>query len=99
MAKKDKKRSLFDYIFIVFDNRVLCKANLQSVVALSTTLVEFIACTEAVKGGLWLRDFTRQLGIVNSDVVDVVYCDNQSTIHFSKHHMFHSRSKYIDVKM
>ena len=28
-----------------------------------------------------------------------VYCDNQSTIHLTKHQVFHKRFKHIDVKI
>lgn len=46
-----------------------------------------------------MRNFTRQLGIVYCDVIDIVYCDNQFFIYLSKHPMFPSRSKHVDVKM
>lgn len=67
-------------------------------VALSITEAKFIACTKAVKESLWFKGFTQQLGIVSSDDIDTVYCDNQSSIHFLKHFMFHSRSKNIAIK-
>lgn len=28
-----------------------------------------------------------------------IYRDNQSAVHLSKHHLFHERSKHIDVKL
>ena len=28
----------------------------------------------------------------------VIYCDNHSCIHFSKNHVFHDRSKHIEIR-
>lgn len=64
---KDKEGSLSGYIFTVFGNDVVWKANLQYIVALSitkvefiaSTEVEFIACIEAIKERSWPRGFTR----------------------------------------
>lgn len=35
------------------------------------------------------------MGLYSGDVI--VYCDNQSNIYLVKNHVFHDRSKYIDV--
>lgn len=70
---------------------------LQSVVALSTTEAEYMAVTEAVKEGIWLKGILRELGI-NQEVVTVL-CDSQSAIHLVKHQAFHERSKHIDVRL
>ncbi|RVW69880.1 Retrovirus-related Pol polyprotein from transposon TNT 1-94 [Vitis vinifera] len=45
----DTRKSLTGYVFTVFGGAVSWKANLQSVVALSTTEVEYMAMIEAVK--------------------------------------------------
>lgn len=66
---------------------------------LSTIEPEFITCTESVNKGLWLRGFIRQLGIINSDAIDTSYCDSQFSNHSSKHTMFHSKSKHVNVKL
>ena len=29
---------------------------------------------------------------------DEIYCDSQSAIHLANHHMYHARTKHIDVK-
>ena len=65
-------------------------------VALSTTKAEYITATEASKELLWLKRFVRQLGFDQGKYV--LFCDNQSAIHLSKHTCFHSRSKHIDVR-
>ena len=48
----DKRRSTTSYIFILFGGLVSCKSQLQSIVALSTTEVEYIATSEAMKEAL-----------------------------------------------
>ena len=73
------------------------KANLQSMVALSTTEAEYMAMTEAVKEAIWLKGITEELAMYRGKVV--VYCDNQSAIHLAKNQSFHERSKHIDVRL
>ena len=63
---------------------------------ISTIEAEFIAATEARKELLWLKNFVRELGFHQGKYV--LFCDNQSAIHLSKHTCFHSRSKHIDVR-
>lgn len=71
--------------------------NIQSVVALSTTEVEYIALSEAMKEVVWLLGIVNELAIQHNRVI--FHCDNQSAIHLSKHQMFHERRKHIDVKL
>ncbi|GJW92965.1 hypothetical protein Tco_0172637 [Tanacetum coccineum] len=72
------------------------KATLQHVVALSTTEVEYMALTEAVKEIIWHKGLLIELGI-NLRLV-VVNCDNQGAIHLSRNVMFHERTKHINVR-
>jgi len=57
----DTRKSTTGYAFKVFGNLVNWMANLQSVVALSTTEVEYITASEAVKEALWLRGLVSKL--------------------------------------
>ncbi|RVW15249.1 Retrovirus-related Pol polyprotein from transposon TNT 1-94 [Vitis vinifera] len=93
----DTRKSLTGYVFTVFGGAVSWKANLQSVVALSTTEAEYMAMTEAVKEAIWLKGITEELAMYRGKVV--VYCDNQSAIHLAKNQSFHERSKHIDVRL
>jgi hypothetical protein len=68
---------------------------LQQTVALSTTKVEFMSLTEAMKEAIWLHGFLGDLGIEQVD--RVVFCDNQIAIYFAKHKKFHERTKHIDL--
>ena len=65
--------------------------------ALSTTEVEYVALTEVIKEGIWLKGITHELGINGNSVK--LFCDSQSAIHLSKNTMFHERTKHIDVRL
>ncbi|WVZ86726.1 hypothetical protein U9M48_033465 [Paspalum notatum var. saurae] len=53
----------------------------------------FTACKEAI----WLRGLYSELCVVSCFCV-IIHCDNQSTIYLTKDHMFHERTKHIDVR-
>ncbi|CAM8959013.1 unnamed protein product [Rhodiola kirilowii] len=93
----DTRKSQTGLVFMVFGTAVSWKANLQKVVALSTTEAEFMAITEAVKEALWLKGIMAELGHGQECVK--VHSDSQGAIHLSKHQVFHERSKHIDVRM
>ncbi|GKA27622.1 retrotransposon protein, putative, ty1-copia subclass [Tanacetum coccineum] len=92
----DKGRSITGYAFLVQGCVVTWKATLQHVVALSTTEAKYMALTEAVKEAIWLRGLLEELGVELNTVA--VNCDNQGTIHLSRNHVFHERTKHINVR-
>nr|GFB90052.1 retrovirus-related Pol polyprotein from transposon TNT 1-94 [Tanacetum cinerariifolium] len=57
---------------------------------------EYMALTEAVKEAIWLRGLLEELGVELNTVV--VNCDNQGAIHLSRNHVFHERTKHINVR-
>ena len=93
----DRRRSLTGYIFMLNGCTVNWKATLQSVVALSTTEVEYIAATEAVKEALWLKGLVAELGLSKKSVP--IHCDSSSAIHLSKNPAHHEKTKHIDIKL
>lgn len=92
----DNRKSLTGFIFIVFGGPVSWISNLQSVVALSTTKVEYIVMTKTIKEFIWLRGLSHELGLYSG--VITIYCGNQSTIYLDKNHVYHERWKHIDAK-
>ncbi|GJU83627.1 retrovirus-related pol polyprotein from transposon TNT 1-94 [Tanacetum coccineum] len=92
----DKVRSITGNTILVQGFVVSWKATLQHVVALSTTKAEYIALTEAVKEAIWLRGLLEELGVKLNTVA--VNCDNQGAIHLSRNHVFHERTKHINVR-
>ncbi|GKB21668.1 retrovirus-related pol polyprotein from transposon TNT 1-94 [Tanacetum coccineum] len=92
----DKGRSITGFAFLVQGCVVSWKAMLQHVVALSTIEAEYMALTEAVKEAIWLRGLLEELGVELNTVA--VNCDNQGAIHLSRNHVFHERTKHINVR-
>ncbi|GJT76959.1 hypothetical protein Tco_1043684 [Tanacetum coccineum] len=92
----NKGRSITGYTFFVQGCVVSSKAMLQHVVALSTTEAEYMPLTEAVKEAIWLRGLLEELGVELNTVA--VNCDNQGAIHLSLNHVFHERTKHINVR-
>ena len=92
----DKRRSTTGYVFTLAKAPVSWKSTLQSIVALSTTEVEYMATTEAVKEAIWLQGLLDELGFRQKHIK--VHCDSQSAIHLAKNQVYHARTKHIDVK-
>ena len=82
----------------MFGNLVSWKANLQSVVALSTIEVEYIGTSEAVTEALWLRGLVLELLQVKELKITIIYCDSQSAVSLSKNQVYHDRAKHVDIK-
>ncbi|GJV17432.1 retrotransposon protein, putative, ty1-copia subclass [Tanacetum coccineum] len=57
---------------------------------------EYTALTEAVKEAIWLRGLLEELGVELNTMA--VNCDNQGAIHLSRNHVFHERTKHINVR-
>ena len=67
----------------------------QSVVALSTIEVEYIAATHASKEEVWLQRLCSSMGLVQQ-AIRIDY-DSQSVIFLAKNPAYHSKTKHIDV--
>ena len=93
---RDNRRSTIGYVFTVGGTAVSWVSKIQSVVALSTTEVEYVAATEASKEMIWLQRFMDELG-KNHDM-GMLYSDSQSSIHLAKNSTFHSKTKHIHLK-
>ncbi|GJZ72919.1 hypothetical protein Tco_0637065 [Tanacetum coccineum] len=92
----DKGRSIMGYAFLAHGYVVSGKATLQHVVTLSTTEAGYMALMEAVKEAIWLKGLLEELGVKLNTVA--VNCDHQGAIHLSRNHVFHERTKHINVR-
>ena len=61
----DTRKSKFGYLFLLVEGAILWKSAKQSVIAISTMEVEFVAGFEAMVHGLWMQNFISGLGIVD----------------------------------
>ena len=93
----NRRRSLTRYLFTLNNCTVNWKAQLQRVVALSTTEVEYTAAAEAVKEAIWLKRMLKELGVDQRSIM--INCDSQSAICLSKNQTHHEKTKHIDIKL
>jgi hypothetical protein len=70
----DKRRSLTSYVFTVGDCAVSWSATLQSVVAQSTTEVEYMTIAEACRESAWLKGLYAEL--CGDDSCVNLFCDS-----------------------
>lgn len=96
-ADLDKRRSLTGYAFMVGGNLVSWKSNLQHIVMFSTTEIEYVALTKAIKEAIWIQGISLELGM--REQVPKVFCNSQSAFHLSKNSVFHERTKRIDIRL
>ena len=61
VGDKETKRSTTRYVFIVGGTKISCISKLQKVVSISTTEVEYVTATEAIKYIIWLQRFMEEL--------------------------------------
>jgi hypothetical protein len=92
----DDRRSTTSYVFTLTGGPICWKSMIQSTVAMSTTEAEYMALVEAAKEALWLTGLVKELGIQQGGVS--LHCDSQSATYLAKNHMYHARTKHIDVR-
>ncbi|XP_042041932.1 secreted RxLR effector protein 161-like [Salvia splendens] len=93
---RDKRKSTTSYILTVSRACISWKSQLQHIVALFTTESEYIAITEAMKEAVWLKGVLSELNFEKTP--PVVFSDSQFAIQLCKNHVFHDRTKHIDVR-
>ncbi|KAM6562807.1 hypothetical protein CsatB_022805 [Cannabis sativa] len=93
---RDSRKSTSSYMFLLGGNCVSWKAQLQPVVALSTTESEYISTTEAIKEAIWMKGLLTEIKLLKE--VPRVYSDSQSCVHLCRNPVFHDRTKHIEIK-
>jgi len=83
-------------VFTVPECVLSWNGELQNTIALSTTEAKYMVAVEASKEALWLRGLVETFSIIQDSVR--VSCDSHNAIHLAKDHMYHKRTKYIDVR-
>ena len=96
----DDKKSTSSFIFMTVEGAVSWKSIKQTLIASFIMEVEYVACYEATCQAIWLRNFISALEIVHSISRPLkLFCDNSTTVSFSRNTMNTSRSKHNDVKL
>ena len=91
----DGRKSTTRYVFTLGGTSVSWVSKLQKIVVLSTTEAEYVAVTEASKELIWLQSFLEELG--QNYGKSTLHYDSESTIHLAKNHVYHTRTKHIQV--
>lgn len=61
--------------------------------------VEFVACFEVIVHSLCLRNFISRLGVIDYIAKSLrIYCDNSTTLFFSKNDKYSNGAKHIELK-
>lgn len=105
-STEDDRRSVGGYNYFLGNALITWRAKRQPIVALSTVEAELIACSEATREAVWLRNLAIELigplepmaTLVKEPVT--IACDNQGTIAMitGGHINVSSRTKHIDIR-
>src|SRR6187401_2265726 len=92
----DASKSQTGYVYILNGGAVIWCSCKQSVVAASTCEAEYIASSEAVQEGIWMKEFITNLGVIPSASGPMtLFCDNTGAIAIAKEPRFHRKTKHI----
>ena len=78
----DSRKSTTRFVFTLGGIAIYWVSNLQKIITLFTTKVEYVAATEAGKEMIWLHDFLEELG--KKQEMGILYNDSQSAIFLAK---------------
>lgn len=93
---RDMSRSITVYIFTIGGNTISWRSSLQKVVALSMTEAEYMALSDAIKEGIWLKGICEELKL-RSGAIEV-NCDSQSAIYLARNFVYQEKKKHIATK-
>jgi hypothetical protein len=69
----------------------------QSSIALSTAEAKYIAACSTSCEAIWLRKLLTDIFVLEMRAIAIL-CDNQSCIKMTENHVFHDRSKHIEIR-
>ena len=92
----DSRKSTTGFVFTLGDTAISWASNLQKIVTLSTTKVEYVVTTKVGKEMIWLHGFLDELG--KKQEMGILHSDSHSAIFLAKNSAFHSKLKHIQTK-
>jgi hypothetical protein len=90
------RKSTFRCCFSLGSAMISWQSRKQSSIALSTTEAEYIVRCSASCEAIWLRKLLTDLFDLEMEAT-MILCDNQSCIKMTENHVFHDRSKHIEI--
>ncbi|GFX54861.1 retrovirus-related Pol polyprotein from transposon TNT 1-94 [Trichonephila clavipes] len=97
-TNRDDRVSMGGFITFIDETPISWQTFKQKSVSLSTMEAEYVSLTEAAKKFIWLKNVidNKSLNLELSE--NVMFCDNQAAISFSKSPVENYRTKHIDVR-
>ncbi|GFT73384.1 retrovirus-related Pol polyprotein from transposon TNT 1-94 [Trichonephila clavipes] len=97
-TNRNDRVSMGGFITFIDETPISWRTFKQKSVSLSTMEAEYVSLTEAAKEFIWLKNVidNKSLNLELSE--NVMFCDNQATISFSKSPVENCRTKHIDVR-
>uniref|UniRef100_A0A1S4BN74 Uncharacterized mitochondrial protein AtMg00810-like n=1 Tax=Nicotiana tabacum TaxID=4097 RepID=A0A1S4BN74_TOBAC len=92
----DSRRSVTSFCILLGGSLVCWKSKKQAVISLSSAEAEYRSLSKVVAEVTWLARLLVDFGITDLSSIPI-YCDNQTTIHITKNHVFHERTKHIEL--
>ncbi|KAJ8646248.1 hypothetical protein MRB53_007996 [Persea americana] len=93
---QDERNSTTRYVLYLGTIAFTWVSKKQSIVALSTCEVEYVAASAAVCEAIWLRNLLEEFDHPQ-DESTTIHVDNKSAIELAKNPIHHGRSKHIDI--
>lgn len=90
------RRSLTGYVVLLGNSLVSWKTKKQQVVSRSSAEAEYRSMALTLCEVKWIMELMRSLGI-RQQAPTSLYCDNQAAVHIAANHVFHERTKHIEV--
>ncbi|GFV29569.1 retrovirus-related Pol polyprotein from transposon TNT 1-94 [Trichonephila clavipes] len=96
-TNRDDRVSMGGFITFIDETPISSRTFKQKSVSLSTMEAEYVSLTEAAKEFIWLKNVidNKSLNLELSE--NIMFCDNQAAISFSKSPVENYRTKHIDV--
>jgi hypothetical protein len=91
------RKSTSECCFSLGSAMIMLQNRKQFSIALSTTEVEYIVAGSASYEAIWLRKLLISLFDLEMRAT-LILCDNQTCIKMTENHVFHDRSKHIEIR-